>query len=67
MPFLLQIDLFLDGAMLISRKLVQMSGIGEKCGFFLLLAGRHDYQGFKTIQECTNELNYIFISLFFNQ
>ena len=66
MPFLLQ-NLFLAIAMLISRKLVQISGISEKCGFFWLPAARHDYQRFKTIQGCTNELHYIFISLIFNQ
>ena len=41
MPFFLR-NSFLTILMLISRKLVQRRGIGEKCGFFFsLLSGRH--------------------------
>ena len=40
MPFFLR-NSFLTILMLISRKLVQRRGIGEKCVFFSLLSGRH--------------------------
>ena len=40
MSFFLQ-NSFLTIIMVISRKLVQGRRIGEKCWFFLLLAGRH--------------------------